>query len=45
MVLLNEKINGRYVGLFRSNNVTEGDVGGIFTQIRTGYAADWQRNV
>lgn len=45
VVLFAEPINGRYVGLFRPNDVTEGDVGGIFTQIKIGYASDWQRNL
>ncbi|NOX87685.1 MAG: glycosidase [Calditrichaeota bacterium] len=44
VVLFSEKINGRYVGLFRPNDATEGDVGGIFTQIRIGYTADWRSN-
>ncbi|MBI4744807.1 MAG: glycosidase [Actinobacteria bacterium] len=44
VVLFSEKINGRYAGLFRPNDTTEGDVGGIFTQIRIGYTADWRCN-
>lgn len=44
VVLFPEPINGRYVGLFRPNDVTEGDVGGIFTQIRIGYASDWRNH-
>jgi len=44
VVLFNESINGRYMALFRPNDVNEGDVGGIFTQIRLGYAADWRSN-
>lgn len=44
VVLFSEEINGRYVGLFRPNDLTEGDVGGIFTQIRIGYATDWRSN-
>ena len=43
VVFFNEKIGDRFVGLFRPNDVTEGDVGGKFTQIRIGYAADWRR--
>lgn len=42
VVLFPEKINGRYVGLFRPNDVTEGDIGGIFSQIRLGYSDDWR---
>jgi predicted GH43/DUF377 family glycosyl hydrolase len=43
-VLFGEKIGGRYVGLFRPNDVTEGDVGGAFAQIRIGYAQEWESN-
>lgn len=42
VVLFSEPINGRYVALFRPNDTTEGDVGGIFTQVRIGYADDWR---
>ncbi len=41
VVIFPEKINGSYVGLFRPNDVKEGDVGGIYTQIRIGYTQDW----
>ncbi len=44
VVLFNTPINGQYVGLFRPNDVTEGDVGGIFTQIKIGYSADWRHH-
>lgn len=44
VVLFSEKISGRYVGLFRPNDVTPGDIGGVFTQIMIGYAADWRNN-
>lgn len=44
VVLFGEPINGRWVGLFRPNDATEGDVGGIFTQIRIGYTDDWRGN-
>ncbi|MFW6221266.1 MAG: hypothetical protein ACOC4C_02270, partial [Fibrobacterota bacterium] len=42
VVIFPEKINGSYIGLFRPNDVREGDVGGIFTQIRIGYTDDWK---
>ena len=45
VVFFNEKINGRYVGLFRPNDNTEGDVGGIFAQIKIGYSDDWKSNI
>ena len=38
VVIFPEKIEGRYVALFRPNDITEGGVGGIFTQIRIGYS-------
>ncbi len=44
VALFSEKINGRYVGFFRPNDITEGDVGGIFTQIKIGYTKDWRSN-
>ncbi|NOZ63223.1 MAG: glycosidase [Calditrichaeota bacterium] len=44
VVFFTEKINGKYVGLFRPNDVTEGDVGGQYTQIRIGYSDDWRSN-
>ena len=37
VVIFPERINGRYVGLFRPNDTVPGDTGGIFTQIRIGY--------
>ena len=43
VVIFPEKFEyGKYVALFRPNDVTAGDVGGIFTQIRIGFAEDWQ---
>lgn len=45
VVLFPESINGRYVALFRPNDDTEGDVGGIYRQIRIGYTDDWRTNV
>ncbi len=44
VVLFNERINGRFWGLFRPNDVTEGDVGGAFTQVRIGSTRDWRAN-
>lgn len=44
VVLFSEKINGRYVGLFRPNDTVGGDVGGQFTRIRIGYSDAWQSN-
>lgn len=44
VVIFPEKINGHYVGLFRPNDTTKGDVGGIFKQIRIGYTEDWASN-
>lgn len=38
VVIFPERIDGRYVGLFRPNDSTPGDTGGIFTQIHLGYA-------
>ena len=43
VVIFPEKINGQYVGVFRPNDVTDGEVGGIFTQIKIGYTHDWQK--
>jgi predicted GH43/DUF377 family glycosyl hydrolase len=42
VVLFPERIGGRYVGLFRPNDVRAGDTGGIFTQIRSGYADNFR---
>ena len=42
VVLFPEKIEGKYVALMRPNDVTEGDVGGIFTRIRIAYSDDWR---
>jgi len=42
VVMFPEQIGGRYVGLFRPNDVTAGDTGGIFTQIRVGYTDDFR---
>ncbi len=40
VVIFPEKINGKYAALFRPNDVTEGDTGGIYTQIRLGFTDD-----
>lgn len=42
VVLFPERIDGRYVGLFRPNDVAPEDTGGAFTQIRIGYADDFR---
>jgi predicted GH43/DUF377 family glycosyl hydrolase len=42
VVLFPEKIGGKYVALMRPNDVTEGDVGGVFTRIRIAYSDDWR---
>lgn len=44
VVLFDEKIQKKYVGLFRPNDVTIGHVGGIYTEIRIGYSRDWKSN-
>jgi predicted GH43/DUF377 family glycosyl hydrolase len=44
VVLFPEKINGKYVALFRFNEATEEHVGGAFTEIRIAYAEDWRSN-
>jgi predicted GH43/DUF377 family glycosyl hydrolase len=41
VVIFPEKINGKFIGLFRPNDTTTGDVGGIYRQIRIGYSDDW----
>ncbi len=45
VVLFPEKINGRYVALFRPNDVSADETGGKFTQIRIGSSADWKGNI
>ncbi len=42
VVVFPERVGGRYVGLFRPNDVGPGDVGGAYTQIRIGYADDYR---
>jgi predicted GH43/DUF377 family glycosyl hydrolase len=41
VVIFPEKINDTYLGLFRPNDTTEGDVGGVFAEIKIGYADTW----
>ena len=40
VVLFPERIDGRYVGLFRPNDDLPGDIGGGYREIRIGYATD-----
>jgi predicted GH43/DUF377 family glycosyl hydrolase len=42
VVLFPERIDGRYVGLFRPNDELPGDTGGIFREIRIGYTPDFR---
>jgi predicted GH43/DUF377 family glycosyl hydrolase len=42
VVIFPERIGGRYVGLFRPNDVLPGDTGGAFTQVHIGYADDFR---
>jgi len=42
VVLFPERVGGRYAGLFRPNDVTPGDTGGAFTQIRLGFTDDFR---
>ncbi|MBT8228041.1 MAG: glycosidase [Dactylosporangium sp.] len=44
VVIFPERVNDRYVGLFRPNDVTPGDIGGVFTQIQVGYTDDLRAN-
>lgn len=44
VVIFPEKIGDAYVGLFRPNGTTSGDVGGIFTQIKLGRSARIEAN-
>ncbi|MFC1765626.1 glycosidase [Planctomycetota bacterium] len=45
VVIFPERIAGKYVGLFRPNDDTEGDVGGAFAEIRMGTTPDWRTGV
>lgn len=42
VVLFPDRIGGRHVGLFRPNDVLPGDVGGAYTRIHVGTAADYR---
>jgi predicted GH43/DUF377 family glycosyl hydrolase len=42
VVLFPERIDGRYVGLFRPNDTLPADVGGRYREIRIGYAEDFR---
>jgi predicted GH43/DUF377 family glycosyl hydrolase len=42
VVIFPERIDGRYVALFRPNDVLPGDTGGAFTQMHIGYADDFR---
>ena len=44
VVIFPEQIGGNYVGLFRPNDTTKGDVGGIFTQIKLGHTPRLESN-
>ncbi len=44
VVVFPEKINGKYVGLFRPNGPPDKDVDGIYTEIRIGFTDDWRSN-
>jgi len=41
VVIFPERINNRYLALFRPNDSTEGDVGGVFAEIKIGCADAW----
>lgn len=42
VVIFSEPVGGRYAALFRPNDTTSGDIGGIYAEIRIGYAVDWR---
>lgn len=44
VVIFPEKINNKYVALFRPNDDTEGDTGGIFSEIKIGYSDKIESN-
>jgi hypothetical protein len=44
IVGFSEPIGGRYAGLFKPNDTTGGDLGGIFTQSRRGWVSSNQRH-
>jgi predicted GH43/DUF377 family glycosyl hydrolase len=43
VVVFSRPFSEGYAALFRPNDVTSGDVGGIYTQIRIGFTDDWRR--
>jgi predicted GH43/DUF377 family glycosyl hydrolase len=42
VVLFPERVDGRYVGLFRPNDALPGDTGGVFQEIRIGSTVDFR---
>ncbi|MCD4698632.1 MAG: hypothetical protein K8S16_20575, partial [Bacteroidales bacterium] len=44
VVIFPEKINGKYVALFRPNDVTSDDTGGMFSEIKIGYSDNIESN-
>ena len=44
MVIFPEKINNKYVALFRLNEKGGTNVDGVFTEIKIGYTNDWRSN-
>ena len=44
VVIFPEPIGGRYAGLFRPNDTTDGEVGGIYTQIKLGWTNSLESN-
>lgn len=44
VVLFSEKIGNKYVALFRPNDDTSDDTGGIFSEIKIGYSDDIESN-
>jgi len=44
VVIFPEKINNKYIALFRPNDNTDGDTGGIFSEIKIGYSNNIKSN-
>lgn len=44
VVIFPEKINGRYVALFRPNDVSDDHTGGLFSEIKIGYSDNIESN-
>ncbi len=44
VVIFPEKINGKNIALFRPNDVTSDDTGGIFSEIKIGYSDEIETN-